>query len=42
VDTTRIVYAFETDEEQVGALVARYGAWPEQEGERSEGDGERV
>lgn len=28
VDTTRIVYAYQTDEDRVGAMVNRYGRWP--------------
>lgn len=39
VDTTRIVYAFETNEDRVGAMVSQYGRWPttEEEGETKDG-----
>lgn len=38
VDTTRIVYAYQTDEDRVGAMVSRYGRWPTDEGASEEGD----
>lgn len=39
VDTTRIVYAYETNEDRVGAMVSQFGRWPTGEKER-EGEGE--